>query len=54
VDEDDDLLMAMARELVQERGSGVGRCDLENLRKQQEEVFSIRVASRREGQFFGG
>jgi Helicase conserved C-terminal domain len=43
IDGDDDLLMAMARELVQERGIGESADAIwKNLRKQQEEVFSIR------------
>ena len=43
MDGDDDLLMAMARELVQERGIGESADAIwKNLRKQQEEVFNIR------------
>jgi len=43
MDEDDDLLMAMARELVQERGIGESADAIwKNLRKQQEEVFNAR------------
>ena len=40
MDGDDDLLMAMARELVQERGIGESADAIwKNLRRQQEEVF---------------
>lgn len=46
MDGDDDLLMAMARELVQERGIGESADAIwKNLRKQQEEVFNIRSES---------
>jgi len=51
MDEDDDLLMAMARELVQERGIGESADAIwKNLRQQQEEVFNVRSeAASREG-----
>jgi len=43
MEEDDDLLVAMARELVQERGIGESADAIwKNLRKQQEEVFNVR------------
>jgi hypothetical protein len=43
MDEDGDLLMAMARELVQERGIGESADAVwKSLRKQQEEVFNVR------------
>ena len=46
MDGDDDLLMAMARELVQERGIGESADAIwKNLRKQQEEVLNIRSES---------
>ncbi len=46
IDGDDDLLMAMARELVQERGIGESADAIwKNLRKQQEVVFNIRGES---------
>ncbi len=46
MDGDDDLLMAMARELVQERGIGESADAIwKSLRKQQEEVFNIRSES---------
>jgi hypothetical protein len=43
INEDDDILMAMARELVTEKGIGE-RADQvwANLQKKQEEVFSVR------------
>ncbi len=46
IDGDDDLLMAMARELVQEKGIGESADAIwRNLRKQQEDVFNVRGES---------